>query len=1660
MNIMKNLENFQEKFKSNSNSKNIGYSNFVKGVLTHKLIILSIFIVIFNLMNFNKLKSQTSYVFPDIAAPGMVTYFEIIAKANDFSFFGPDGFSLNNPTSIVKIRIVQQQPQNIDIASFGPISVSWQGRVLSSYIYVNPDVQPADWDWEKSGTFVIIEVLNGANKVGEYRIDIVRPFPFGNKSGVSENVLGQGQLGKRSRRGAMIVDSMILGNQVYTVSKVDTDLSLAGNQGYLPFTLISKGPIRGTGVTSEINVNASTLNGGPGGGGGAGAFCDVQLGASNTGTEGGDGFTGGGPGGQNGTFGSVNQKKASGNGSGDKIAGPLWGGSSINGIVGGTSTTAHESSGGGTGHPFGLSGDGCSDGVGCNPLGGNGAGSGYRQLSVGGSAGYATEGLGSGGGSQTGGKVYGNAFGVPLAGGSGGGGGNPQGISFCAGYGGGGGGAIRLQAENITNVRIKANGANGGNATLITANGGAGSGGFIDFHTKLGFANVTVEANSGNNGGLGRVRFNTFTNSANYPVVTNSFAGSTYFGFSIDTTTYLSKTITKIYGSVSTQIYTNDKLTLYLKHGKNGDWNAIGKPTIYDPNTGKWEFNLDISAYKAAITSSNKYFYIAAGVEIDNPSTTMYRYEPRVVFSQSAANILIADLQPELKTQTRAAKKVFACGNSLITDSLWITNIGEGLLEVDLVNDWVKNNQGFSLIAPVGKQNLNAAESLFVKFSFDPTGKTSGIYRDSLKLFTNMPGNNGLRYLLVEIDLDKYAIEANDVSDNKIDTIDMGVVCKGQVANARFKLKNLTSSQINVNRYEFSTNFSSDFELTNAVIGTINVNDSKELEVKFSKTTTITYPNPIVGLVKFFIPNCPEAIDSVYVKLVVSDTELEIVDAADLDFGDVILSKSKTKTIRIRNKGPQEAQIDANLTLTAPFNLLATRPTLPMRLKTGDILELDVEFTPTVAGVSTLDKNIQTISDGFGENLSCVANLDFTLRGIGINSNFEYPSEIDFGYVFVCKDNKDTTFTIKNKNNKIVKFANIINIEGNDPTLFEVSFDPANLNKEYGFDEELEFKLTFKSKGQPNGFKSALAKIDLIFTEDNSTETILVGLKGHIEGIETSVIPNNVVNFGDIPLNINSGPQKVTIKNIGKLTRNYNYLNKPDITVVPAQFTLLPDQEQVIDVYLKVGTEGNYQDSIKIEEEYCNTFFTLIILANAIKSEVRIEPLTLDFGTKSPCMTEDLFVDVINDGKIDVTFVRAEITGTNSNLFSILNVVNNVNLISGGGNLRQNIRFSNPTKIKGDFSADLKVTILENGVEITYTIPINVKVNSGLEVTPIVNNTIELDFGDVVVNQSLTKQFTFEATENWRIVVNNINPTLPNEIKVNTQNLIDADLSGGNTYNWDVTFSPSAVGPINGQIRVFYKINNDENCMEDVLLLIKGNGAAKVSISVDDMTIDPTNDNVKIPVKMRIAEGLENINAMKIDTLAISYNYTQFYPNSAENGVILNSEISDIANNTATTYISSNVFNLDTTEINVVSLVGSALLGNVQKADLKIEKSIFNQENLIGEKIIKNGSLTTIVCEEGDNPRLLTNSTPMKLSVNVNNNILNLSCEVIELGHHKLEIYNLNGELLKSNQFEHTLSNYKNYEFNFNIDEFTNGMYIIRFSSQNRSKISKITIIK
>ena len=120
------------------------------------------------------------------------------------------------------------------------------------------------------------------------------------------------------------------------------------------------------------------------------------------------------------------------------------------------------------------------------------------------------------------GVVYGNAWLIPLTGGSGGGGDNWNG-------GGGGGGGILIAANNNINVvgSILANGGNGFGGGYYTGywEGGGGSGGAIRLVAMLISGGGIISANGGagfagwsnnamvNNAGNGRIRLDTFQNS-------------------------------------------------------------------------------------------------------------------------------------------------------------------------------------------------------------------------------------------------------------------------------------------------------------------------------------------------------------------------------------------------------------------------------------------------------------------------------------------------------------------------------------------------------------------------------------------------------------------------------------------------------------------------------------------------------------------------------------------------------------------------------------------------------------------------------------------------------------------------------------------------------------------------------------------------------------------------------------------------------------------------------------------------------------------------------------------------------------------------------------------------------------------------------------------
>jgi hypothetical protein len=463
------------------------------------------------------LSPRIRYLLPDAAAPGMNVVMEAYAAPRDRGSFGPDGFH----GADVSFELVR--PGDSSRLVIGPSVVSWDGRLVSTMIFVKGGATPGA---------VPLRLRVGGIAGGIDTFFVVEPQHIGGSAGRLDGggALGSGGVyGVRSRRGVLVVDSLVLAGGVYTIDTLDTDPGTPGNQGFLPVTILSRGPVR---IGADAVLSVAGRNdlargiygiGGPGGGGGG------TGGEQGTGS----GYTGGGG---IARLGGTWMMGASTGSGGDRSG--LWnGGPSLNGAPGGETFT-DAPGGGGTGHPFGTSGL-FAKSLGNYPflpnVGGDGGGTAGATSSHiasatagGGGGGHATPGGNGGVGIEDNhGLAVGTRELVPISGGSGGGGGG-YGVSGYASGGGGGGALALFSFGGITiDGSIDADGAKGidapGSANGSGGGGGAGGGillgaqGTIVFGPSgrihadggaggKGYVGTMMAGRDGGSGGTGRIR--------------------------------------------------------------------------------------------------------------------------------------------------------------------------------------------------------------------------------------------------------------------------------------------------------------------------------------------------------------------------------------------------------------------------------------------------------------------------------------------------------------------------------------------------------------------------------------------------------------------------------------------------------------------------------------------------------------------------------------------------------------------------------------------------------------------------------------------------------------------------------------------------------------------------------------------------------------------------------------------------------------------------------------------------------------------------------------------------------------------------------------------------------------------------------------------------
>ena len=898
---------------------------------------------------------RIAYIIPDIGAENMNTAVEIVAEVGATGTFGTDNIYTNNPGDAV--RVVATGPRAGDVV-VGPLVVSWNGRVISTQVFVRPNAAP--------GT-VQLQVTSSAG-TATVPFEIVTPIASVNAGG--SGALGSGgAFGTRSKRGAMIVDQLILGSgNTYTVSTADTDGGTSGNQGYLPLIIIAREVV--SFGASTVDASGSGVNGGAGGGGGGGQMCDrTFLGNGGSGTNGGDGYSGGGAGGQNNSGGSSSFRSV-GVGTGGS-------GMSLSDVAAGSSSSCYEGAGGGTGHPFGRSGFGwCGSGAVAGQYGGASTGG---QNGGGGGGGFANDGT-NGSGSETSnnrGRAVGNDHLVPLAGGSGGASGNPQAISGgCGGEGGGGGGAIAIYSMNyfVSQTTFRVRGADGTNGRSTTADGGGGSGGSIILGVKAiaGPANLLgahqLEGGDGpgrgGDGSTGRFRHDGFLTA---PAIVTPGA-STYIGPSTDTLTVAEGFDFTIRGTRSA----TQNIRVYMKSGAGGTWQQLPNP-VY---TGR-EWSIDVTA------SSVGLHYIAAfqqGGILDGEFTD----EPVWVTSQVAANIVEVTSVPRIEVIGSPSGSLGNPGNCLDqSSSLVMRFMSTGTEDLNVRTEIVNESTPgvFRVSAPAG---IDGAGGL--NYPPDPNDTTEirvtatvppGNHTAELRVITNDP-RGAFDTIFIPLQVQRPGADVDLLRD----TIDFGKLCLTQekldttflrfrgdavafnVSNAPPKV---SPPFYRIRPADGTTIFFSNPTRDPAYDSTVAV------EVRFRPLQVGTYLDSII-----FKDEC-DSLVILYLKGEGVEAKLELSSPA-LNVGPVLLGNSGQGSIWIRNTGQSPVVLGADVLTPppGPFRLISPNPIAGNTIPEGDSIEIVVEFTPDSIGLFQGDLDIEVEGP-------CAKVPTIPLRGQGVD---------------------------------------------------------------------------------------------------------------------------------------------------------------------------------------------------------------------------------------------------------------------------------------------------------------------------------------------------------------------------------------------------------------------------------------------------------------------------------------------------------------------------------------------------------------------------------------------------------------------------------------------------------------------------------------------------
>jgi hypothetical protein len=435
-----------------------------------------------------------------------------------------------------------------------------------------------------------------------------------------------------------------------------------------------------------------------------------------------------------------------------------------------------------------------------------------------------------------------------------------------------------------------------------------------------------------------------------------------------------------------------------------------------------------------------------------------------------------------------------------------------------------------------------------------------------------------------------------------------------------------------------------------------------------------------------------------------------------VDFGDVTVETSSTRTVVVTNLGHSNATISAATVTGSGFNYMG--PALPLTLSRGQSVNLTISFAPSAAGVSSGNLSLSTSGN--------VSPNSVPLTGTGVQSQPTLlltvsPQSVSFGNVPVGS-NGSQTVSLLNTGNGPVNVSQAT-MAGNGFGMSGLAV-PMTL----GPGQSTAFTVSFA----PAGAGSASGNISVVSNAANSVST--VALSGMGVQPQISAAPGSV-SFGTVTVGQTSS-QAVTLTNAGGAPLNITQLAGPgtgfSLTGLALPLTLAPGKSTAFTVSF-TPTSGASSSSSLMLMSNAPTSPTTIPLSGAGSAQVlQLTPSTtaLSFGNQTLNASATQSVTLTNTGNSAVSISQVNVAGTGFSLNGSAPVVT----LSAGQAASFSVTFTPTVAGNATGSASVVSTAANSPLSISLA---GVGVQPQISVVP-----GSVSFGTVTVGQTNSQTIT------------------------------------------------------------------------------------------------------------------------------------------------------------------------------------------------------------------------------------------------------------------------------------------------------------------------------